>query len=139
MAKTRNARGALKLLSPEPDSATLSCDKNFGQRPHAVPVGHYAFLLGQAPWSRRRGRDIKKCREASLMERTGGEAASPIGRSNQQVLVQLPINRQLDRTAPSAPLRRLRIFFLLAQPPRLDQGGEYALQTVPLRQVCLPK
>jgi len=38
------------------------------------------------------------------MERTGGEAASPIGRSNQQVLVQLPINRQLDRTAPSAPL-----------------------------------
>ena len=49
MAKTRNARGALKLLSPEPDSATLSCDKNFGQRPHAVPVGHYAFLLGQAP------------------------------------------------------------------------------------------
>ena len=53
MAKTRNARGALKLLSPEPDSATLSCDKNFGQRPHAVPVGHYAFLLGQAPWTRR--------------------------------------------------------------------------------------
>jgi len=60
VAKTRNARGALKLLSPEPDSATLSCDKNFGQRPHAVPVGHYAFLLGQAPWSRRGGRDIKK-------------------------------------------------------------------------------
>ena len=65
MAKTRNARGALKLLSPEPDSATLSCDKNFGQRPHAVPVGHYAFLLGQAP---RRGMCLppRYCRSTLL-------------------------------------------------------------------------
>jgi len=80
VAKTRNARGALKLLSPEPDSATLSCDKNFGQRPHAVPVGHYAFLLGQAPWSRRGGCASKKKCEASLRRRRGGSIKLPINR-----------------------------------------------------------
>ena len=56
----------------------------------------------------------RKCREASLIERTGR-------------LVQLPINRCLDQTAPSAPLRRLRTFSYWRSHPALTKAGNMPL------------
>src|SRR4026208_2431037 len=106
------------------DSNMLDAFRGEGRFPALVKGGG-----GPAPALVRGGgtRHKKKCREPSLMERTGGEAASPIGRSNQQVLVQLPINRCLDRTAPSAPLRRLRAFSYGRSHPALAKAGNMPL------------
>src|SRR2546426_4517332 len=55
----------------------------------------------------------RKCCEASLMKaQTGGSVPDNVSTSTCTIM-----------TTPSAPLRRLRAFFLLAQPPLLFQEG----------------
>src|SRR2546428_13776528 len=39
-----------------------------------------------------------------------------------------PILRRAELTTPSAPLRRLRVFFFMAQPPLLCEEGNILLQ-----------
>src|SRR5262249_15973740 len=50
----------------------------------------------------------RRCREASLFERPGWSLALKVGS---------------EATTPAPPLRWLRIFFLLAQPPLLTRRG----------------
>jgi len=55
------------------------------------------------PWKRRGGRDINKnVAKPPLMEGTGAERKRDSAQL-QGMFVQLPINRWLERTAPSAP------------------------------------
>src|SRR5262249_43108496 len=69
--------------------------------------------------ARRGGRDIKK-NEAKppLMQRTGR-------------LVQLPIIGRVNKPPRLRGIMSLREIFLIAQPPLLVQGGEFALPIIP--------
>src|SRR6267378_1183838 len=72
------------------------------------------------------------CREGCSPPRRGGEAA-PFKKMLRSLLIKaqtgwsVPDNVSTSTftimTTPSAPLRRLRVFFLLAQPPLLFQEG----------------
>jgi len=66
------------------------------------------------PWLRRGGRDIKKMPRSLLV------------RSGRGGLFHYRLIGGLDEPPRLRPLRRLRIFLLVAQPPRLGQGGEFA-------------
>ena len=91
-------------------SPSPSCCPNLGINVLDASRGRHIPRLGQG------GVDAtsRKCRGASSLERTGR-------------LVQLPINRQLDRTAPSAPLRRLRTFSYWRSHPALTKAGNMPL------------
>jgi len=69
------------------------------------------------PWLRRGGRDSnKKAAKPPLMERTGW-------------FVQLPIIRWFERTTPSAPTKEASQHLITAQPPLLNQGGDWRRRT----------
>jgi hypothetical protein len=68
-------------------------------------------------WHRRGGRDIKrKVAKPPLTERTGWSRMGPLVKRAFRNTSAIP-------TTPSAPLRWLRIFLLMAQPPLLYQEG----------------
>src|SRR5687768_7217024 len=76
---------------------------------------------------------LRSCVLPSLAQ--GGVAApsrkcSPSSAARTGWFVQLPINRLLEQTAPSARANVAAHHFLIAQPPRLDQGGEYPVFNV---------
>src|SRR5881409_4022643 len=103
----------------------------------------HSFRAGVFPSSQRRGgRDIKRYREASFEERTGWSLTSHISEcvlntacERRRFLMAAPYYLRFRAIAltlraglrglrpPSAPLRRLRDIFLLAQPPLLREEG----------------
>src|SRR5215471_6595030 len=76
---------------------------------HAIP------LLIQEGWTRHQ----EEVAKPPLTERTGWSRMEPLLRNAFRNTAAIP-------TTPSAPLRWLRIFFLMAQPPLLYQEGNGA-------------